>query len=319
MTVFRNPQTGYSFNLEDGNNREVPAPGLSPDTIDTTIEQFREGGTGNSPQNIISTPSAPLPVDPSPITPLPANPQIDQEAILQQIISDWQSGNILDVETVINRIMQGLGIDRNEALGFYGVIQPDLTRNEGVIPPETITQPGFTEGPEFLPREELFVDQSRRDQLDRLQSNAFGDFLAPTGRRAANRLTNRFLSQEPLLDFGLERGQRPQSQVFQEFLQNRPTQQTLQSGREQISGFGADSPLFEEFAFGAANNRRTNPAGDIFGTSIQPFLASLAPGLRGNLESILTNRFNTRRVRQPEQFQTQDQLFRLFNEFQGIR
>jgi hypothetical protein len=180
----------------------------------------------------------------------------------------------------------------------------DDPSNPGALIPE----PG---GP--FSREQLYSRQDPSVQRRRLQFGAFGSNLSPTASRTADSITNQFLAQRPLLNFG--RDQLSQADAFSGFLADMPTQASLGQARSDFVRAGPGSDFFKQ-AFADKQGKFNSEA--IFLASIQPALAGLTPGIRDNMSRILLDKFRNKRAEQPELYQTPEQNFALLSRFQGF-
>jgi len=206
----------------------------------------------------------------------------------------------------------------NEIIGLLGTgaLTPDTAlqfiQNRFNITPEEAQQIFNTIRGQ---RQRLLEEQNLRDVFLRGTAGAFGRELpsfTPAGQQALTGAFNRFQDVSPITNFfpGQEQGQ-----AFQSFLgAPRPTREGLQGGIDRIlEGFQA-SP---QGPVGAQFQARFGTPQAAASAAIQPFLAGVAPRLRGSLAGILENQAASRFALNPEQFQTPQQIAGIFNQFRN--
>ena len=231
------------------------------------------------------------------------------DALIGDLVTKTLAGTQFNPDQVIQMIMDGLGVDRAEALDTYSkIVQPRWVSEVGLgtfspaaqaanLPASVVGGNVPTPVPQFappistqnIPREELFAAQGAEDLQRRLLAGTFGTGLTPTGGRAARNIYSRFASQLPIMEYG--QGAQAPGPAFASFLANQPDPATLTAGLEAIQAGGAQTPFFEE-AFPDVES--------VVGAGMQPFLMGLNPRLRSRIGNIMQERALIAAAQAPE-------------------
>ncbi|MFQ6027857.1 MAG: hypothetical protein ACE5Q6_10235, partial [Dehalococcoidia bacterium] len=166
---------------------------------------------------------------------------------------------------------------------------------------------GGTTGPDT--RADIYATQLGDELRRRLIANAFGTDLTPLGSRTAQYVLNKFIGQDPLIEFADP--SRTLGQRFQAFAGGqRPTQQALSESLEGLLELaGTNAKAFQEFVPDFRTAARTG---------LQPTLMGINPRLAQGYESRLLGNLQTQMAQMPEQFQNASaaNLAALLSEYQ---
>jgi len=159
---------------------------------------------------------------------------------------------------------------------------------------------------------ELFAGQPAREAALRGAGAAFGrpfsEFTTP-GQQAISRAFGQFQDVSPITNFF------PQQELgaaFGSFLgAPRPTRESLNTELNAIlAAVAAEPSAAATFAGGTLGTAPGAAA-----AAIQPFLASLAPRTRSGVADVLGTEFESRFADRPQEFQTQEQILALIEDF----
>ena len=192
MTILRNPGTGYSFTLQDGKSGTVEVTGLSPETIDSAIQQVQASGTGGIPGGGGET------------------AQVSGGRTATQILADFRAGRISSQQALqeLTAFLVSKGADQTSAAAtaqssLQAAGGPSLTTNISATPTAT---PEFTggvqnlppdvrQGPVFAPFGEVSAD--RRTAFQGFLGEQFPQGI---GRQASQALAGQFNALSPAFE-----------------------------------------------------------------------------------------------------------------------
>jgi hypothetical protein len=178
--------------------------------------------------------------------------------------------------------------------------------------------PGAIIGPGgLLSRQQLIEEQPERDLflrgLQESTGRGLGGFI-PVAQRAINRAFSRFQDVSPITNFF---PQQERGASWRDYLTGpQPTAASLQGSLGNIlNAFqnrpSSQSPIFESFS------RTFGTPESAISAAAQPYLTKIAPRLRGAAQTGIFNMFGPQFAANPQQYQTPEQIFGVFKDFQS--
>jgi hypothetical protein len=198
-----------------------------------------------------------------------------------------------------------------------------LSPGDGTPPPldpglPVVPDPGATIGPGGLvSRQSLIEEQDERDLflrgLQESMGKGLGEFI-PVAQRAISRAFSRFGDVSPITNYF---PQQERGASWRDYLAGpQPTAAGLQASLGNILGDFANRPSDISPAFAKFSTTFGTPQSAI-SAAAQPYLTRIAPRLRGAAQTGIFNMFGPQFATNPQQYQTPEQIFGVFKDFQS--
>jgi hypothetical protein len=178
--------------------------------------------------------------------------------------------------------------------------------------------PGAIIGPEgLLSRQQLIEEQDPRGLflrgLQEATGRGLGEFI-PVAQRAISRAFSRFGDVSPITNYF---PQQERGASWRDYLKGpQPTAAGLQTSLGNILGDFANRPSDISPAFAKFSTTFGTPESAI-SAAAQPYLTKIAPRLRGAAQTGIFNMFGPQFAANPQQYQTPEQIFGVFKDFQS--
>jgi hypothetical protein len=181
-----------------------------------------------------------------------------------------------------------------------------------------VPDPGAIIGPGgLLSRQQLIEEQDPRGLflrgLQEATGRGLGGFI-PVAQRAISRAFSRFGDVSPITNYF---PQQERGASWRDYLKGpQPTAESLQTSLGNILGDFANRPSNISPAFAKFSTTFGTPESAI-SAAAQPYLTKIAPRLRGAAQTGIFNMFGPQFAANPQQYQTPEQIFGVFKDFQS--
>jgi len=178
--------------------------------------------------------------------------------------------------------------------------------------------PGAPIGPGGLVSRQQLIEEQKDPALflrglQEATGRGFGEFI-PVAQRAISRAFSRFGDVSPITNYF---PQQERGASWRDYLKGpQPTAANLQASLGNILGDFANRPSNLSPAYAKFSTTFGTPESAI-SAAAQPYLSRIAPRLRGAAQTGIFNMFGPQFATSPQQYQTPEQIFGVFKDFQS--
>jgi hypothetical protein len=178
--------------------------------------------------------------------------------------------------------------------------------------------PGAPIGPGGLLSRQALIEEQKDPALflrglQEATGRGLGEFI-PVAQRAISRAFSRFGDVSPITNYF---PQQERGASWRDYLKGpQPTAESLQASLGNILGDFANRPSNLSPAFAKFSTTFGTPQSAI-SAAAQPYLTRIAPRLRGAAQTGIFNMFGPQFATSPQQYQTPEQIFGVFKDFQS--